>query len=288
MAQTILNLQLAFSGKTPIVAGDKRTTTLNLMQLLYALGHGSRYREPGTSPYAQYQTGVVQASGTITPAAVLAADTVSIGGQALTAAQRRATGTVTMAAAAAADTVTVGGQVFTAVNGAVVAGQATFDVSGGNNPAAASLAAQVNAFGGSLVSGIFKARASAAVCTFYAVEQGTGGNALTLASSTGVRLAVSGATFANGSAIANNTFDMAGTDATTGAAIAAAVEASSTAAVKQVNAVASAAGVVTVTSKVGGTAGNAIALATSNAGRLAISAATLTGGAADAPLRFTF
>lgn len=294
MAQTLLTLQLAFNGKSPIVAGDKRTTALNAAQLIYALAHGSRYREPGgSSPYLQYQTGVVQASGTVTPASVQSGDTVSIGGQALTAAQKRATGTVTPGTAGdvpvAGDTITVNGVVFTAVDGAVVLGEATFDVSGNTAAQCASIAAQVSGYASPLLTGRVAARASATVVTFYAVEQGTGGNAITLGTSDNTRLAKSGATLANGAALSNNTFDFAGSNATTGAALAAAIEASTTAAVKKVNASASAAGVVTVTAKEGGTAGNGIAFVSSDGTRLAVSGSgTLENGAADAPLKFTF
>lgn len=289
MSQTLITLQLAFNGKSPIVAGDKRTTALNAAQLIYALAHGSRYRGPGeASPYLQYQTGVVQASGTVTPAAVQSGDTVSIGGQALTAAQKRATGTLTAASVTAGDTCVINGVTFTAVDGAVVLGEATFDCSGTDTQCAASLAAQVNGYASPLLSGLVAARSAAAVCTIYAVEQGTGGNAITLVG-TAVRLAASGATLANGAALSNNTFDFAGSNATTGAALAAAIEASTTAAVKKVNAVAAANGVVTVTAKEGGTAGNGIAFVSSDGTRLAVSGSgTLENGAADAPLKFTY
>lgn len=285
----ILNLQISFDGKSPIVANaagvpDKKLTTLNLGQLLYALNHGSRYKQ-GNS-YLQYQTGVVAATGTVTAAAVQAADTVSIGGQALTAAQRRATGTITFATAIATNTATINGVVFTAVNGAVVPGAATFDISGGNTTGAASLVTQLAAYSDYRLNNIVSARSAAAVLTLYAVNQGTSGNAITLASS-GATLAVSGATLANGSAIANNTFDMAGTDTTTAAAIAAAVAASTTAAVQQFTA-ASVNAICTFTSKVAGLAGNTLALASSNGGRLAVSGATLSGGTAAAAVRLSF
>lgn len=288
MAQTILTLQLAFSGKSPIAAGDKRLTELNIRSLLYALGHGSRYREPATSPYLQYQTGVVQATGTITCATVVGTNTASIGGQALTATQRRATGTLTAATAIVGNTCVINGVTFTGVAGAVVLGEATFSVDTGNTETATSLAAQINAYVDYRLSGIVAAKSAAAVVTLYAVNEGTSGNAITLVG-TAVTLAASAATLANGAAGSNNTFDFAGTNATTAASLAAAINASTTAAVKQVTATVGGAGnaVVTVTSKVGGLTGNGIALASSGA-TLAVSAATLTSGAADAPLRFDF
>lgn len=285
MAATI-DVQINFEGKSPIVAGDRRLSMLNLAQLLGALNHGSRYKQ-GNS-YVQVQSSVVAATGTVTAAAVQVADTVSIGGQALTAAQRRAAGTVTCATAIAGNTFTINGQVFTGVAGAATLGEATFSIDTGNNETAASIVTQVLAFGGSKVKGIVAAKAAAAVVTFYAVNQGTSGNAITLASSDGATLAVSAATLANGSAIANNTFDMAGSNDTTAAAIAAAVLASTTAAVQQFTA-ASASAVCTFTSKVGGIAGNGLALISSNGTRLAVSGAgTFTGGSAGATTRWQF
>lgn len=287
MAQTIITLQLAFSGKTPIAAGDKRLTALNIAELMYALGHGSRYREPGTSPTLQYQTSVVKASATATCASVVSGNTITIGGQALTAAQRRATGTITAASAIAGDTVTIAGQIFTAVAGAAVLGEATFSIDTGNNATAASIVAQVNAYGGNKIFNRVAARAASAVVTIYAVAEGTSGNAFTLASSDGATLAVSGATLANGAAASNNTFDFAGSNTTTAASLAAAINASTTTAVKQVSAT-SALAVTTITAKVGGVAGNAITL-TQVGGTITLTGAGfLASGAADSPLSFTY
>jgi len=292
MAQTILNVQLAFNGKSPIVAGDERTTSLNLAQLVFAMAHGSRYRNfSDAGPYLQYQTGVVQASGIVTAAAVQAGDTVSVGGTALTATQKRASGTATMSGVAADETLIINGVTFTAVDGAVTPGDATFDCSGTDTQCAASLVTQFDAYvtatTSPLLSGIVGIKSAAAVATVYAINEGTGGNAITLAE-TGSGITISGATLANGAAPTNNAFDFVGTNAMTAAAIAAAINASTTAAVKQVTAT-SAAAVCTVTAKLGGTVGNAITWVSSNGTRLAVSGSgTLTGGAADAPVRFGF
>lgn len=292
MANKRICVQIDFNGPNPLVIRsngtfDKRLSLLNLAKLLRGVDNGSQFRRPPGTTSVVVQDTLVQASGTITPAAVLAADTFSIGGQALTATQGRASGTVTAATVIAGNTFTINGQVFTAVNGAVVLGEATFDCSGTDAACATSIAAQVNAYGGAKVSGVIKAKAAAAVVTLYATQIGTFGNAFTLTSS-GATLAVSGATLANGAALANNQFDFIGTNAETGTDMARAVNASTTAAVKQVAATVSAAGVVTVTSKTPGVAGNAIALASSNGARLAVSAATLTAGAAGAPTQWTF
>lgn len=179
----------------------------------------------------EYATDAARA--TVTAAAVAGADTVTPNGQALTATQHRATGTVTLATVSAADTVTVNGVVFTAVNGSPTGNQ--FDMSGTDTADAVTLVTAVNnvlpSFTG--VYGKIKARSAAGVVTFYAVDGGTAGNAYTLASSNGGRLAVSGATFASGAAVANNQFDFVGTDITTARALADCINNSTTAAISQ-------------------------------------------------------
>lgn len=177
--------------------------------------------EPG------YIAGTASANGVITPTAVLAADTVTINGQALTAIQQRSTGTITAASVLAADSVTVNGVVFTAVNTGNVGNQ--FDMSGSNTACATSLAAAINACTTAGVQGVVAARSTAAVVTVFAVVGGTAGNSLTLATSNAGRLAISGAAFTGGIAVANNQFDMIGTDVTTGASLADCINASSTA-----------------------------------------------------------
>lgn len=286
MANYIIDVQMSLPSAvaTPIVTGNRRLTFLNLARLLWGSIAGKISGLSGASAYLQVQPTLVAATGTITAATVVNGNTASIGGTALTATKRRASGTVTCATAIAGNTITVNGQVFTGVAGAVVLGEATFSIDTGNNQTAASIVAQVNAYGGAKVAGIVSAKASAAVVTLYADEQGTSGNAITLASS-GATLAVSGALFTGGTAIANNTFDFTGTNDETAAALAAAINASTTAAVQQVTATSSAA-VVTVRSKVAGLAGNTIALASSGA-TLAVSAATLTSGSAGAVTRFS-
>lgn len=289
---SIIDVQVKFEGKSPIVAGTnngvKRLTITNLWQLLFAMLHGSRFK--GGNGYIQWQSSLVAASATATPASVANGDTLSIAGTALTAAQRRATGYVTAATAIAGDTFAVNGVTFTAVAGAVVLGEATFDCSGNDAATATSIIAQFNAYVDPRLTGVVKARATVgntARATFYAVTQGTAGNSITLAG-TAVTLAASGATLANGAALANNTFDWAGTDITTGQAIAAAILASTTAAVQQTTATASSStGVVTVTAKVAGVAGNAITFTSSDGTRLAVTGSGfLASGSAGAVTRF--
>jgi hypothetical protein len=291
MANKIINIQLSVpSGvRQPVDTSNRWTTGVNLAKTIRSgLVGGSLTGLSGSDSYLQVQTDVVCASNTAVLAAVALNDTISIGGTALTAKQKRATGTVTAASATAAQTVTVNGQVFTAVAGAATLGDATFSIDTGNTETATSLAAQINAYGGSLVNGIVKAKSSAAVVTLYAVTAGTAGNAISLASSDNGTLAVSGAVLANGAASANNEFDYVGTNATTADALAAAIIASTTAAVKLVTAASDGVDTVTVTAKEGGTAGNTIAFVSSNGTRIDVGGAgVLENGAASAVTRWS-
>lgn len=106
-----------------------------------------------------------------------------------------ASGTVTMATPVAGNTVTLGGVVFTAVASGATGNQ--FNTGGGNNAAATSLAAAINASSTAGVVGCVTASASSAVVTITAAIPGKIGNAITLASS-GATVAVSGARLANG------------------------------------------------------------------------------------------
>lgn len=291
MAAKIIDVQLKISGglPQPVVTGDRRLTLLNLCETIRGMNHGGLYNQGDN--YLQVQTGVVAASATATCAAVAANDTVTIAGTALTATQKRATGTITCATAIAGNTITINGVLFTGAAGAVTPGAATFSIDTGDAETAASIIAQVNAYVDPRLSGIVAARATVgntAIVTLYAVTQGTAGNSITLASS-GATLAVSGAVLANGAALSNNTFDWAATDALTGDALAAAINASTTAAVQQVTASSNGAGVVTVTSKMGGVAGNTITFVSSNGTRLAVTGSGfLASGAASAVTRWTF
>lgn len=290
MANKRICVQIDFQGPNPIVVNangtsNKRLSLLNIAKLLRSADYGAITR-PVKATTVVVQASVVQASATVTPTGVQAADTVTVGGTALTATQGRASGTVTAAAVQAGDTVTVNGVVFTAVNGGPVGNQ--FDMSGTNTQCATSLAAAINAVADSKLKNLAEAKSTAAVVTVYAKNVGTFGNNYTLASSNGGRLAVSGATLANGAALTNNQFDCIGTDAETAADFARALNASTSANIKQTSA-AAASNVVTVTAKTPGVAGNAITFVSSNGGRLPVTGSGfLASGSAGAPTQWTF
>lgn len=181
------------------------------------------------APKLYYSTN--NAFGLVTCAAVQAADTVTVNGQALTATQHRATGTITCATAIAGNTVVLNGHTFTGVEGAAGANQ--FSVDTGNDETAASLAAAIVAAcalpTNPLLYGIVGgAKSASAVCTIFAYSPGTGGDAITLTSS-GATVDPSGATFANGAAAGSNEFDYVGTNAVNAGSIADALAASATA-----------------------------------------------------------
>lgn len=300
MANRRICIQLDFNGPNPLIINsngtfDKRTSLVNLARLIRGIDQGAQFRgasnptRPSGPPSVIVQQSVVNATGTVTAAAVAAADTVSAAGTAMTATQLRASGTATAATVLAGTTLTINGVVFTGVAGAVVLGEATFSVDTSDTAVATSIAAQVNAYASSgKIAGVIKAKSAAAVVTLYAAAIGTAGNGYTLASSDGTTLAVSAATLANGAAAANNQFDYIGTNTETAADLVRAIGVSTSAAWKALTAT-SALGVVTVRSKAPGVAGNAVLWVSSNGTRLAVSGSgTLTSGSAGAPTQWTF
>jgi hypothetical protein len=231
----------------------------------------------GTNAVSLRHTAVA-ASGTVTAAAVQVNDTVTINGTALTAKQKNATGTVTCATVVDDDTVTINGFEIT-FKDTVTDSATQVEIGVDDTATAANLVTFINStVDDVLLNGVVTAKSALGVVTIRAYTAGTGGNSITLASSDGGTLAVSGATLANGAAAANNEFDCVGTDSETATAMAAAVNASTTDIISKVVTGAAASAVVTLTAKPAGHCGNAVTLASSNGTRLAVSGARLTGG----------
>lgn len=146
------------------------------------------------------------AGGDLVEVAVSSGDSATTIATAIaTALGKRASGTVTFSSAGAADNVTITGTLadgtvvnvtFVGTAGAVVAGAATYSIDTGNDAAATSFAAQVNAH--ALVSRLVSANASSAIVTLTAVEAGTAGNAIGLTTTDAIAAAVSGALLTGG------------------------------------------------------------------------------------------
>lgn len=252
-----------------------RTNLQRFINVLKSLASGTKSGVYTIDVHAS----ATRASATATCASVANADTVTINGTAFTATQFNASGTVTAATALALDTVTVQGVVLTAVSGTPVAGGTTFDISGSDTATATSLAAAINA--NPTLAYYVTATSSAAIVTIRALASGTGGNALTLATSNNTRLAKSGTVLAGGAAVVNNQFDYKGSNTQTAAALAAAINASTTAAVKSIVTATSALGVVTVTCKTPGLIGNCVTFVSSNGTRLAVTGSGVLASGAE-------
>ena len=207
-----------------------------------------------------------------------------------------ADGTITCASVLAADTVTINGLVYTAVSG-TKADNTEFTIDGGDNAVATDLADSITNDSRTGTLGDLTAIAATNVVTATTDVLGAAGNAVTLVSSNGTRLAVSGAGTLTGGVTAdtitinglvytavagakadNTEFSIDGDDTATATDIAASVTADTrTGTIGDVFAE-SAAAVVTLIQTLGGTAGNATTLASSDGTRLAVSGATFSGG----------
>ncbi|HEU4525504.1 MAG TPA: hypothetical protein VFR62_10815 [Gemmatimonadales bacterium] len=217
----------------------------------------------------------ILATAVVTAAAVQAADTITINGTDLTATQSHATGTLTLSSCAVGATAVVNGVTFTAVASGED-GLTTFSQAGTDTQDAASLVTAINA--NPSLAGVVTATNAAGVVTVRAVAAGTGGNAITLVV-TGSGLSRSGATLANGAAVANNQFCFTGSNTQVAADIVRAIGASSTALISSHVTARNTAAAVTITAIHPGLTGNMNTIATSDGTRLAItgSAARLAG-----------
>lgn len=168
--------------------------------------------------------GVKPAVALVTVAAPATSATITTNGTALTAAQHRASCTVTFASVADADTITVNGLVITAKTSP----SGAYQFARGGTDAADALAfvnclnalttAGSTAVTAAAVYGLIEANRPAAdgVVNIYAIAEGTAGNAYTIVTSNGTRLAItndSSGSFANGAAATNNQFDHVGSNA---------------------------------------------------------------------------
>lgn len=169
----------------------------------------------------EYATDYAQA--VVTSAAPANAATVTLNGTALTGGQKRASCTVTFASVADADTLTVNGLVFTAKTTPTAGNLYQFQRGGTDTADATAFIAALNAATANSsdavtaagVFGLIEGKNAAGVCTLYAITEGTAGNAFTIVTSNGTRLAItndSAGSFANGAAAANNAFDRIGND----------------------------------------------------------------------------
>jgi len=122
----------------------------------------------------------------LTSGAMMGNMTVSVSSSALVA----ATGTVTASSVQAGDTVTINGVVFTATTSAAGANQ--FNIGASNTTCAAAIVTSIAASTTALIQGFISASSALGVVTLTAIPKGVVGNAYTLVSSNGTRLAVSG------------------------------------------------------------------------------------------------
>ena len=209
-----------------------------------------------------------------------------------------ADGTITCAGVLAGDTVTVNGLLYTGVTGAK-ANDTEFSVDTGNNETALDLRNSIDDDTRTGTLGDVSAGVSTNVVTSTSDQLGTAGNAVTLVSSNGTRLAVSGAgTFTGGvdadtvtvnglvyTAVVTKTNDtefgtandnVSSDDFTN--SVNADTRIGTLGDVQCTNDI----GSVTLESTVAGAEFNAITLASSDGTRLAVSGATLVGGAVGA------
>lgn len=271
---------LEHTDKMDGIASGDRNSIQNVANFLQAALAGTK-RGVDIDIHPNDGEALAAATGSITcvSANIDASDTVTINGTNLTATQHHATGTVTIVIANTDinDTVTIAGEEFVAKAGESV-GDGQFDISGDATAAATSLVACIE--GNATVSALLTASSALGVVTLRAIDAGTGGNAITLVSSDADGLAVSGAgTLTNGAAVANNQFDYVGTNAQTATALAAAINASTTALISGLVTATASSNVVTVTANQQGRCGNAYTIASSDADGLVVApGARLTGG----------
>lgn len=218
------------------------------------------------------------AGGTITLAAVRPADTVTVAGQVFTAGTTqvsgahdfnvgtKATGTIVVATQPSTATLTIGGVALVPAGGARTSGDNDYNETLGTVALiAADILAAINDPANDFAVNVVATTPVAGSVLLTAVTPGEYGNDIDLASSTAT-ITVSGASLTGG----------VGTDASAAASLAAALADPANGVADDVN-VSVTDAVVAVSARLPGTEGNAITLASSNPGRLALSGATLSG-----------
>lgn len=210
--------------------------------LIGGAGIALRQGMTGTRQTSTLEYSALASRALVTVAAPATGATVTINGQALTAAEHRGNCTVTVGTSVDEDdTVTVNGVVLTAK--AAPSGSYQWAITGVAATDALALVNCINALflrtqdvAAIGITGKIKADRPAAdgVVNIFAVTPGTAGNAYTIATSDAVDLAITNdnaGAFAGGAAADNNQFDHIGDNATIARAIVDAANASTTAAV---------------------------------------------------------
>lgn len=206
------------------------------------------------------------------------------------------TATITLTNFAAGTVLLINGVPFTSIgSGTAVVANNEFLISGTDTADATALAAAINNSTTTGIAGVVTATSAAAVVTVTAANGGLGNNAVTIENlgvvATGTitcssvdnndTVTINGVVLTAKTTVTDATiqWDTDGTDTVVAAALAALINSTATDALitKHVRAL-SRAGVVHLFAKYGGTAGNAITLASSDGTDLAVSAARLAGG----------
>lgn len=230
---------------------------------------------------ASYIYGTAHASKAVTLVTAVVGNKLTINGADMTAAQLHSRGNYIFDGLVEDDSITVNGVEFTAKD-EVTDTLLEFEVGANDTESAENAAAVINAHPD--LAGVVTAVGAAGLTTtgvvsLRAVEYGTGGDAITLATSSDTHAAKSATTLENGAAPTGDQWDYGDTDTQGAASLAACIVRSSTALIGGHITATSAEGVVTVTAKAKGVSGNAITIAkTGNPLTIAGGATRLTGG----------
>lgn len=192
---------------------SKRSRVREFMAILKGVVDGSSSNSVIYRPTVR--AGLVPAWGTGVLATIAAADTVTIGGQALTCTKQNATGTIQIGASIDVDdSVDINGVTFTG-KAAESISAAQFKCDGTATAAATSLAACINGSTSALIKNIVWATSSADTVTVRAHLRGIAGNVIPTVASDG-DITCAAATLTAGAAWVVNQFDPSGNNAIAG------------------------------------------------------------------------